>query len=171
MRQTLRWALTIVALSFSQALPAWAQTPKFLGSHRDWAVYEVEDRKGKVCYIASEPAKQDGNFSRRGQPGLLVARWPGDPPRLEVSVNAGYAYRKGSMVEVRVEGRSFELFTDGEHAWSKSDADDQTLINAMRRGATMTVRGTSVRDTFSVDTYSLNGFSAAYQAMQDACGQ
>jgi hypothetical protein len=33
----------------------------------------------------------------------------------------------------------------------------------------MTVRGTSAKGTFSVDTYSLLGFTAAYQAMTDAC--
>jgi hypothetical protein len=31
------------------------------------------------------------------------------------------------------------------------------------------VRGTSVKGTFSLDTYSLLGFTAAYQAMVDAC--
>ena len=41
----------------------------------------------------------------------------------------------------------------------------------MKRGSTMTVRGTSVRDTFSMDTYSLTGFSAAYDAMRDACAK
>jgi hypothetical protein len=33
----------------------------------------------------------------------------------------------------------------------------------------MTVRGTSVRNTFSLDTYSLLGFTAAYDAMIEAC--
>jgi hypothetical protein len=39
----------------------------------------------------------------------------------------------------------------------------------MRRGSTMTVKGTSVRDTSSTDTYSLAGFASAYDAMRDAC--
>jgi hypothetical protein len=112
---------------------------------------------------------QEGNYAKRGNPAVLVARLPGDPPGEQVSVQPGYAYRKGSMVEVKVEGRNFQLFTQGEHAWARTDADDKALIEAMRRGSDMTVRGTSVRDTFSLDTYSLNGFSAAYDAMRDAC--
>jgi hypothetical protein len=32
------------------------------------------------------------------------------------------------------------------------------------------VRGTSTKGTYSLDTYSLLGFTAAYQAMTDACG-
>jgi hypothetical protein len=39
----------------------------------------------------------------------------------------------------------------------------------MKRGTDMTVRGTSVKNTYSLDTYSLLGFTAAYKAMIDAC--
>ena len=39
----------------------------------------------------------------------------------------------------------------------------------MKRGTDMTVRGTSTRNTFSLDTYSLLGFTAAYDAMIEAC--
>jgi hypothetical protein len=61
------------------------------------------------------------------------------------------------------------LFTRGEHAWTKSREADEALINAMKRGSNMTVRGTSAKRTYSLDTYSLLGFTAAYQAMVDAC--
>jgi hypothetical protein len=33
----------------------------------------------------------------------------------------------------------------------------------------MTVRGTSTLSTYSLDTYSLLGFTAAYDAMVEAC--
>ena len=39
----------------------------------------------------------------------------------------------------------------------------------MRRGTDMTVRGTSSKNTYSLDTYSLLGFTAAYDAMVEAC--
>ena len=78
MRHSLRWAL--VLLTLPTALPALAQTPRFIGTHSDWTVYEVSDSRGKVCYIASEPTSQEGNYSRRGNPAALVARLPGDPP-------------------------------------------------------------------------------------------
>ncbi len=167
MRHSLRWAL--VLLTLPTALPASAQTPRFIGTHSDWTVYEVSDSRGKVCYIASEPTNQEGNYSRRGSPAALVARLPGDPPSEQVSVQPGYAYRKDSAVDVEIEGRDFELFTEGEHAWARTDADDQALIDAMKRGVRMTVRGTSTRGTYSLDTYSLNGFTAAYEAMRGAC--
>ena len=39
-------------------------------------------------------------------------------------VHPGYPYKKDSKVKVTVDGRGFDLFTDGEHAFS-FDADDQ----------------------------------------------
>jgi hypothetical protein len=39
----------------------------------------------------------------------------------------------------------------------------------MIRGLEMVVRGTSSRGTATKDTYSLRGFTAAYEAARDAC--
>jgi len=136
---------------------------------RDWSTYVHEDRDGKLCYIVSEPKAQEGNYSRRGKAAAFVSRLPTSPPRLEVNVQPGYAYKSEAPVELVVDGqRRFTLFSQGEQAWAK-EGEDATVIETMRQGTKMTVRGTSSRDTFSLDTYSLLGFSAAYNAMLDAC--
>ena len=172
MRQTLRWASLVLAMAVVPPL-AHAQTgdsvPKQISVHKDWSVYEVTDSRGRICYAASEPKEQSGNYSRRDPPALLVARLPGDPPPEQVSVQPGYSYLKASVVEAKIGGRTFRLFTDGEHAWTRTNDEDRTLIEAMKAGATITVRGTSIRNTFSLDTYSLSGFTAAVEAMRAAC--
>ena len=151
---------------------AAAQSPQFLGSFRDWNVYRFEDGEQAICYMASEPKKQEGNYTRRGSPAVLVTRRPGPRVVDEVSVQPGYSYMDGSEVQIEVDrNRRFMLFTRGEHAWTKSEDADQALIRAMRGGTDMTVRGTSTRNTFSLDTYSLMGFTAAYEAMVEACSQ
>ena len=169
---SVRMRPTITALSLTSVLSvaAAAQTPEFLGSHRDWNVYAFTEDSQKICYMASEPKKQEGDYTRRGNPAVLVTRRPGSPAVDEVSVQPGSSYLEGSEVEVDIGGREFMLFTRGEHAWTKSEQADQALINAMKRGSDMTVRGTSVKRTYSLDTYSLLGFTAAYQTMLDACG-
>ena len=173
MRHSLRWVVMLLALAAVPPISAQAQTaaaaPKQISAHRDWSVYEVTDSRGRICYIASEPTAQSGNYSRRDPPAVLVARLPGTPASEEVSVQPGYAYRKNSSVDVKVDGRPFKMFTDGEHAWTRTNDEDRTLIAAMKGGVSMTVRGTSIRDTYSLDTYSLSGFTAAYEAMRAAC--
>ena len=173
MRHSLRWVVMLLALAAVPPPFAQAQTgsaaPRQISAHRDWSVYEVTDSRGRICYLASEPTAQSGNYSRRDPPAVLVARLPGNPPSEEVSVQPGYSYRKNSSVDLKVDGRPFKLFTDGEHAWTRTNDEDRSLIEAMKRGVSMTVRGTSIRDTYSLDTYSLNGFTAAYEAMRAAC--
>jgi hypothetical protein len=148
---------------------ATAQTPEFLGTFRDWNVYAFSEDGQRICYMASEPKKQEGNYTRRGNPAILVTRRPTPQPVDEVSVQPGYSYLDQSEVEDRVGSRRFNLVTRGEHAWTKSEDADQALINAMKRGTDMTVRGTSFKNTYSLDTYSLLGFTAAYEAMLEAC--
>jgi hypothetical protein len=160
----------IAALLALVPLSVAAQSPQFLGTYRDWNVYKFSDGDQTICYIASEPKKQEGNYTRRDRPAVLVTRRPGTRVVDEVSVQPGYSYLDGSEVEVTVDdNREFALFTRGEHAWTKSEQADKELIEVMKGGSDMTVRGTSIKDTFSLDTYSLLGFTAAYDAMAEAC--
>lgn len=167
MRHWLRWALVLVMLAAIQIPSASAQAPKRIGGQEAWTVYEVTDSRGRVCYLASEPASQSGNYSRRDDPAVLVVRLPGKTAEY-ATVHPGYPYKKDSKVEVAIDGRKFQLFTDGEHAFT-FDADDKAIVEAMMRGSSMTVRGTSTRGTYSLDTYSLKGFTAALEAMRAAC--
>ena len=47
--------------------------------------------------------------------------------------------------------------------------EDKAVVAAMSKGASLTVQGNSSRGTPTVDTYSLQGFSAAYKAITDTC--
>jgi Invasion associated locus B (IalB) protein len=171
MRQSLRWVVIALAVLAVAPQAGHAQTasavPKQVSAHRDWWVYEVTDNRGRFCYLASEPTAQSGNYSRRDQPAALIVRLPGQSGEY-LTIHPGYAYRKDSRVKVTFDGRPFDLFTDGEDAFSYN-ADDEAIIAAMKRGSSMTVRGTSTRGTYSLDTYSLSGFTAAYEAMRGSC--
>lgn len=162
----------VILLGLLLPAAALGQTPEYLGSYRDWNVYRFVDGDQAICYMASEPKKQEGSYTRRGNPAILVTRRPAPRVVDEVSVQPGYSFQSGSEVEVQVDqNRTFLLFTRGEHAWTKSEDADKALIASMKRGNDMTVRGTSVKDTFSLDTYSLLGFTAAYDAMVEACSE
>ncbi len=164
-------SLQATALAQEEDGQTRAPVPQFVGSHRDWNVYKFQDGEQTICYMASEPKKQEGDYTRRGNPAVLVTRRPGPRVLDEVSVQPGYTYQDGSEVEIQIDGEKFLLFTRGEHAWAKREDADKALINAMKRGSNMTVRGTSSKSTYSLDTYSLLGFTAAYEAMGDACAE
>ncbi len=148
---------------------AHAQSPQFLGNFRDWYLYAYDDSGGKTCYIASKPTAEEGNYRRRGPSAVLVARLPIAGAGEQVSVQPGYGFKPGSTVEVKIGKRRWDFFTQGEHAWANTDEEDKQVIAAMKDGTEMTVRGTSTLDTYSLDTFSLLGFTAALEALRDAC--
>jgi hypothetical protein len=117
----------------------------------------------------SEPKKQSGTYTRRGKPAILVTRRPTPNVTDEVSVQPGYTYLEGSSVALQVGQNQFTLFTRGAHAWTKDETEDRALIDVMRRGETMVVQGESSKNTTSTDTYSLLGFTKAFNAMETAC--
>lgn len=150
--------------------PVRAAEPKHLGTFRDWNAFILEEPSGKVCWMASRPKKQQGDFTKRGDVFVLVTHRPAENSRDVVSFVAGYSFAEGTEATVQIGNRKFELFTDNDTAWTRDDKTDRALSQAIREGASMTVRGTSSRGTRTTDTYSLSGSGAAYRAIGDACG-
>jgi hypothetical protein len=161
--------IAVFLLSLGMTGGALAQTPYSLGSYTDWNVWELNEGSQKICYIVSEPKKQSGTYTRRGKPAVLVTRRPTPSVTDEVSVQPGYTYLEGSSVALSVGSNQFTLFTRGAHAWTKDESEDTQLIQQMKRGETMVIRGESSKNTTSEDTYSLLGFTKAYEAMVAAC--
>ena len=161
--------LLLLALLLAAAFPAAAQTPSKIGANGKWAAYTYMDGGNEVCYMASAPLKQEGKYKRRGDPYALVTNHPASKIRGEVSFVAGYTFKKGGSVEVRIGKRKFELFTTGDRAWSSSAKDDASLVRAMIKGNRMVVVGYSSRGTRTTDTYSLSGFTATKKLIDRTC--
>jgi invasion protein IalB len=135
----------------------------------DWEAHAVNGND-PTCYIGSRPTKQEGRYTTRGPAYVLVTHRPKEKSFNVVNVEAGYTYKDGSDVTVTIGGQTFTLFIQGGQAWARDSATDAALVKAMRAGATMIVVGVSSRGTRTTDTYSLKGFTAAYQAIGKACG-
>jgi Invasion associated locus B (IalB) protein len=162
--------LTILAVSLLCGTAAAARAAdKVLGLFGDWGAQTFSEGKNTGCSIWSQPTKDKGDYSKRGAIYAYVTHRPWDKRLNEVSFSAGYAYKKDSTVQVLIGGQKFTLFTDGETAWSRSAKDDKALVDAMRRGSSMTVTGVSGRGTQTADTYSLNGFTKAFETIGKAC--
>ena len=162
-------ALIFLSLGLLIAGPASAQDVTVIGTHGAWTAYSYQEDSGIVCYIASEPTKAEGNYTRRGYVFALVTHRPSENSIDVVSIVAGYPYQENSDVTVRLGTKNFELFTHGERAWTRDESDDKDLVSSMVRGSSMIVKGTSGRGTLTTDSYSLSGFTAARKEISDAC--
>ena len=165
-------ALSLTALLVAvAALPAaQAQGIKRVGSFGDWSAFQFSEDGNPACYMSSEPTKASGDYTKRGEIFAIVTHRPAEKRIGEVSIIAGYAYKKDSTVAVAIGKQKFELFTQEDGAWALDAASDKKLIQAMRKGNRMVVKGTSTRGTVTTDTYSLKGFTKAYRAIGKACG-
>jgi hypothetical protein len=155
------FAIFLATLALALAAPAFAK--QYDSQFKDWSVYTHEGS----CYIVSAPTKQNGNYNRRGEPYLLITTKRGGTD--EINASSGYPYKTNSEVTMTLDGRTHKLFTQGEHAWAYDTQQDAMLIRSMKAGSSLKLRGTSQRGTWSEDTYSLMGISAAYDRMKALC--
>lgn len=169
---TWRRFVAIVYVAVAVALPggvARAAEPRELGVWTDWAAYLYSDKSGKTCYIASEPTKDEGDYSRRGRIIALVTHQPAAKSFNVVSFVAGYTHKKDSEASVVIGEQKFALFTQDDTSWAYDSKTDNELVAAMQAGNEMVVDGVSSRDTKTRDTYSLRGFTSAHKAASKAC--
>ncbi len=152
------------------AAGAQAETLKSLGDFGDWAGYVMTEGNSKVCFMASQPVKAEGDYTQRGDIHMLITHRPAQKAVNEVSVVTGYPYKDGKDVELAIGKKTWKLFSKGERAWAWEHDDDNAIVAALRKGTNMVVKGMSQRGTETVDTYSLRGSSAAYEAISKACG-
>jgi invasion protein IalB len=170
----MKYSISIVVLAAFAATAFPVSTPAFaaqqnLGSFQDWTAFSDGSEK-RICYIGALPQKAEGKYTIRGDTYVLATHRPGENVFGEISVEAGYTYKPGSEVEVDIDGQTFKLFTQGGNAWAYDEKADRALVEAMKAGRQMIVKGTSSRGTLTTDTYSLAGFTAAYNAINEACG-
>ena len=164
----MRWAGIAALAALITASPGVTAQTRLIGKFAGWDAAASGAGKDRTCYISSLPSKSKGKYNKRGEASLTIAHWPNRRRFNEVTVVAGYRYKKKSEVAVLIGGASFRLFTKGQRAWAYA-GDDAKLVRAMKAGASMIVSGVSGRGTRTVDTYSLKGITKALAAIAKAC--
>jgi hypothetical protein len=167
-------AITLAFGIASTSVPA-QDTANRVAVKTDWTVFVEENPK--QCWVVSPPIPgrtrntQDGRVVavNRGDIYMFVSFWPESEQLGEVSFMGGYPFADGSSVALTVGDSEFELFTDGDIAWAASPEDDRRIATAMKRGVEATVVGLSSRGTTTSDTFSLMGFTAAYEDALKRC--
>ncbi|NCB50029.1 MAG: hypothetical protein EOM53_05080 [Alphaproteobacteria bacterium] len=143
---------------------------KHLGTYSDWSAYSYQDKDGKVCYVFSNPKKSEGKYTRRGDVFLMITQRPKMKMYDVFNVTAGYIYKSKTEASIKIDAKpAFPLFTYEEQAWTNTSKMDKRLVSAMKSGNIAVVEGTSSRGTLTTDTFSLKGFTKAYNASKKAC--
>jgi invasion protein IalB len=157
----------------AQSKPAAKSEPKSetkrIGSFQKWDAYEHTDKGIKLCYLHAQPDKKEPAGAKRGEIYILVTHKPKEKIRNEVSIYFGYPLKENVPAQAVIGPTVIDMFTHQEAAWAADAATDNKLVEALRKGKTLVVKGESVRGTKTTDTYDLSGFTAALQAIDKAC--
>ena len=121
------------------------------------------------CYIGSLPVKSDlSETKKRGENYILVYKIIGSDENI-VQVEAGYQYNLEKNIVVKIDNTSFKFYStedSSETAWTNND---DKVIYAMKKGLELVLNGQSSRGTITNDTYTLKGFTAAINKLNENC--
>lgn len=145
--------------------------PKLLGQYADWGAYTASPGGKKVCFAISKPtASQTEPPNRPRNPiYMFISTRPADKVTNEVSIVIGYPFKPGSEASAQIGSTTFALYTQQDGAWIKNAAEEAQMVDAMRAGDAVTVKGESAKGTKTTDKFDLKGVSQALDKIAQEC--
>ena len=127
------------------------------------------EKADEYCYIGSLATETDlPSDKKRGDFYVLVYKNIGNPDTV-LQIEAGYSYKVSSDIIISIDKGEYKFYTTEDLPTAAWTEEDSKVIFAMKKGLELKVTGESSRGTVTNDTYTLNGFTAAYNKLTDDC--
>ncbi|MBR1123257.1 Invasion associated locus B family protein [Bradyrhizobium lablabi] len=145
--------------------------PTLIGQYGTWGAYTATPNGKKVCFALAKPSSSKTNPPNRPRDPAyaFVSTRPSEKVVNEVSIMIGYTLKPGSESSLEVGGASYAMYTQGDGLWIKNAAEEERMVEAMRKAADVTVKGISAKGTETTDTFSLKGLSQALDRLAQDC--
>jgi len=153
------------------AAPAGNVQPTLLGQYGDWGAYTASPGGARVCFALAKPktTKTEPVGRKRDPSYVFVSTRPAENVKNEVSVIIGYSFKSNSDATAEIGTTKFAMYTQNDGAWIKNVAEEARMVEAMRKGGDLTVKGSSGRGAQSTDQYSLKGLGQALDKIEQEC--
>jgi hypothetical protein len=154
-----------------EAAAAGSAEPTLIGQFGTWGAYTAAPNGKKVCFALAKPSSSKTNPPNRPRDPAyaFVSTRPAEKVANEVSIMIGYALKPGSESSLEVGGASYAMYTQGDGLWIKNAAEEDRMVDAMRKAADVTVKGISAKGTETTDIFSLKGLSQALDKVAQDC--
>jgi hypothetical protein len=173
----LSFALAALAMPFGMA-PAQAQAPRapagqgqalLLETAGKWQAFSSQQGRSKICYALSKAeARLPANL--KDVDGLLfVSSRPAEGVRNEISFVMNFDLKEDVEHQAIIGNERFALVAKGQNMWLKNPAEEGRMLDALRKGAGLEIKGTSKRGNPTSDKYSLAGLNQTVKRAEDAC--
>ena len=145
--------------------------PTLLGTFGDWGAYTASPGGKKVCFALAKPSKSETTPPNRSRDPafLFVSSRPAEKVKDEVSIIIGYGFKPNADATLDLGGASYAMYTQADGAWIKNAAEEAKLVESMRKGGDLTIKGMSARGTGTTDVFSLKGLAQALDKVGEEC--
>ena len=145
--------------------------PTLIGQFGTWGAYTATPNGKKVCFALAKPSSSKTNPPNRPRDPAyaFISTRPAEKVTNEVSIMIGYTLKPGSESTLEVGGAAYAMYTQGDGLWIKNAAEEERMVDAMRKSADVTVKGVSAKGTETTDTFSLKGLSQALDRLAQDC--
>ena len=123
----------------------------------------------EYCYIGSIPIETDlPKEKKRGDTYILVYKLVGNQDSV-IQVEAGYNYKLNKDIIIKIDSTNYKFYTTEDVSDSAWTNDDAKVIFAMKKGLELMITGESSRGTITNDSYTLKGFTSAFDQLTKDC--
>jgi hypothetical protein len=145
--------------------------PTLIGQFGTWGAYTATPNGKKVCFALVKPSSSKTNPPNRPRDPAyaFVSTRPAEKVTNEVSIMIGYTLKPGSESTLEVGGASYAMYTQGDGLWIKNAAEEERMVEAMRKASDVVVKGVSAKGTETTDTFSMKGLSQALDKLSQDC--
>ena len=153
------------------AAVAGGAEPTLIGQFGTWGAYTATPNGKKVCFALAKPSSSKTNPPNRPRDPAyaFVSTRPAEKVINEVSVMIGYTLKPGSESTLEVGGGTYAMYTQGDGLWIKNAAEEERMVDAMRKASDAVIKGVSAKGTETTDTFSLKGLSQALDRLAQDC--
>jgi hypothetical protein len=153
------------------AAAAGGAEPTLIGQFGTWGAYTATPNGKKVCFALAKPSSSKTNPPNRPRDPAyaFVSTRPAEKVVNEVSIMIGYTVKPGSESTLEVGGASYAMYTQGDGLWIKNAAEEERMVEAMRKAPDVVVKGVSAKGTETTDTFSLKGLAQALDRLAQDC--
>jgi hypothetical protein len=153
------------------AAAAGGAEPTLIGQFGTWGAYTATPNGKKVCFALAKPSSSKTNPPGRPRDPAyaFVSTRPAEKVTNEVSIMIGYQLKPGSESSLEVGGARYAMYTQGDGLWIKNAAEEERMVDAMRKAPDVVVKGMSAKGTETSDTFSLKGLAQALDRLAQDC--
>lgn len=134
-----------------------------------WQAFSSQQGRAKVCYALSKAESRLPANLKDVEGLLFVATRPTEGVRNEISFVLNFDLKEDVEHQAIIGTERFALVAKGQNMWLKNPAEEPRMLDSLRKGSALEIKGTSKRGNPTADKYSLAGMNQAVKRAEDAC--